>query len=38
MLSGFHRTRYRREGAGYLASWFQIGSRILRYREVPAGR
>jgi hypothetical protein len=35
MVSGFHITRYRREDREYRASWFQIGSRILRYREVP---
>ena len=38
MMNGFHRTRYRRDGAGYLASWIQVGSRIFRYREVSQGK
>lgn len=37
MMSGFHRTQYRAGGVGYRASWFQIGSRIFRFREVSRG-
>lgn len=38
MVNGFHRTQYRRDGIGYRASWFQVGSRIFRFHEVPRGK
>jgi hypothetical protein len=33
MISGYHRSRYAVGGKNVRASWWQLGSRIFRFRE-----
>jgi hypothetical protein len=34
-MTVFHRSRYSQNGVPFRCSWWQIGDRIFRYRELP---